>query len=386
MNNGDSAVLTRHVSPAGLLDTTTCWDTTPDEQTQLPAKPRSSEHFHALQSPTKLSFSNSGAGDPAVVGSSCDVDAADAQLDAHPDVSVPSSPRPDTEDAEAAASAAASSVDSPAHFPQKHLPTSPQPPRYPRVEVVIPTGLHARDPPTLDAADNQGPTSVHNCKRHGSPDAEHELSAPPAKQQRVSLRPSTRHNYCQSTVSAVSPPTQIQQQDAAGHARVHDNNIEDRGGEGDNTGFVQTDHEEGAREATQTGHTCLCKAGHTPLPPEEAMTLASAVALELYSLLMRPSTMGTPTAGTGRSGGGSGPPHVGADYAARMSDQGANRARWSEVDNELLLSMRRQNKPWEVIQQRFPNRTPASLRQRYSILNNRSTPGSRGRTRGRRSK
>ncbi|KMW67717.1 hypothetical protein BDDG_12271 [Blastomyces dermatitidis ATCC 18188] len=56
------------------------------------------------------------------------------------------------------------------------------------------------------------------------------------------------------------------------------------------------------------------------------MTLASAVALELYFLLMRPSTMDTPTAGPGRYGGGSGPPHVGADYAARMSDQGANRA------------------------------------------------------------
>ncbi|OJD13912.1 hypothetical protein ACJ73_09143 [Blastomyces percursus] len=42
----------------------------------------------------------------------------------------PSSPRPDTEDTEAAAA----SVDSPAHIYQKHLPTGPQPPRYPRVD------------------------------------------------------------------------------------------------------------------------------------------------------------------------------------------------------------------------------------------------------------
>ncbi|EEQ35639.1 uncharacterized protein MCYG_08458 [Microsporum canis CBS 113480] len=66
-----------------------------------------------------------------------------------------------------------------------------------------------------------------------------------------------------------------------------------------------------------------------------------------------------------------------------MSDQGANRGRWSEADNELLLSMRRRKNTWEVIQQRFPKRTLASLRQRYSTLNNRSTPGNQGRTRGR---
>ncbi|QVM12189.1 hypothetical protein D8B26_006824 [Coccidioides posadasii str. Silveira] len=122
------------------------------------------------------------------------------------------------------------------------------------------------------------------------------------------------------------------------------------------------------------------------MPSEEAMTLASSVALGLYSLLMRPSTMGTPPAGPGRSGGGSGPPQVRADYEESMIDQGANRARWSEADEELLLSIRRQNKPREVIQQRFPNRTLASLRQRYSILNDRSTPSNRGRTRGRRPK
>ncbi|OAT01829.1 uncharacterized protein BDCG_17249 [Blastomyces dermatitidis ER-3] len=166
-------------------------------------------------------------------------------------------------------------------FPGSIYQVSPQPPRYPSVGVVIPTSFHARNPPTLDVVDNQGPTSGYDRKRHGSADTEHELSASPAKQRRAFLRPSTCHDY---------------------------------------------HHEESAREATQTGHTCLCKAGHTLLPPEEAMTLASAVALELYFLLMRPSTMDTPTAGPGRYGGGSGPPHVGADYAARMSDQGANRA------------------------------------------------------------
>ncbi|QVM06335.1 hypothetical protein D8B26_001047 [Coccidioides posadasii str. Silveira] len=85
------------------------------------------------------------------------------------------SPRPDTEDTEAAATGTA-------HFSQKQPPTIP---RYPRVEVVIPTSRHARDPPILDAA-------------------EHELSAPHAKWRRVSLRPSTRHNYHQSTMSTVS--------------------------------------------------------------------------------------------------------------------------------------------------------------------------------------
>ncbi|KJF59957.1 uncharacterized protein CIMG_11012 [Coccidioides immitis RS] len=54
-------------------------------------------------------------------------------------VSVASSPRPDTP------AVAASAVDSPAHTSQKQPPTSPRPPRYPRVEVVIPTRLpHSR--------------------------------------------------------------------------------------------------------------------------------------------------------------------------------------------------------------------------------------------------
>ncbi|OJD22994.1 hypothetical protein ACJ73_05651 [Blastomyces percursus] len=133
-------------------------------------------------------------------------------------VSVASSPRPDTP------AVAASAVDSPAHISQNQPPTSPRPPRYPRVEVVIPTRLpHSR-----------------------------------------------------STT-------------------------------------------------------------HTPLPSVEAMALASAIGLELYSLLMRPSTMHTPTARPGRPGGGSGPPPVGRDLE-RMGDQGANRAQWSEADNELLLA------------------------------------------------
>ncbi|KAM5464664.1 hypothetical protein MferCBS49748_005391 [Microsporum ferrugineum] len=88
------------------------------------------------------------------------------------------------------------------------------------------------------------------------------------------------------------------------------------------------------------------------------MALASAIGLGLYSLLMH-----TPTARPGRPGGGSGPPPVGPDLE-RMDDQGANRAQWSEADNELLLAMRRQKKPLEVIQQRFPNRTLAGGGQR----------------------
>ncbi|KMP06016.1 hypothetical protein CIRG_05697 [Coccidioides immitis RMSCC 2394] len=196
-----------------------------------------------------------------------------------PDVSVPSLSQPDTE------AVAASTIDSPAHISQKQPPTSPQLPRYPRVEVVIPTGFHTRNLPTLDITDNHGPTSVYDCKCHGSADAEHESSAPPAKQQRVSLQPSMCYNYSQSTVSAANPPTQIQQQATTENAHAHDNNTEEKGSEEAGTGFVQTAHEESGREPGQAGHTCLCQAGHAPLPPEEAMTLASAVVLELYSLL-----------------------------------------------------------------------------------------------------
>ncbi|EGE84183.2 hypothetical protein BDDG_07128 [Blastomyces dermatitidis ATCC 18188] len=146
------------------------------------------------------------------------------------------------------------------------------------------------------------------------------------------------------SVSAVSPPTEVQRQAAAERARacIHDNDAEDKSGEGDDTGF-------------------------------EAMTLASAVALELYSPLMRPSTMGTLTARPRGSGEGSGPPHAVAGCEERISDQEANRSRWSEEDEKLLLSMRHQNKTWEVIQQRFLNKTLWSLWQRYSILNSRST-------------
>ncbi|KAL2359996.1 hypothetical protein RJZ56_007149 [Blastomyces dermatitidis] len=128
--------------------------------------------------------------------------------------------------------------------------------------------------------------------------------------------------------------------------------------------LVRTDREESGREPGRVGHTSL---------PLEAMTLASAVALELYSPLMRPSTMGTLTARPRGSGEGSGPPHAVAGCEERISDQEANRSRWSEEDEKLLLSMRHQNKTCEVIQQRFLNKTLWSLWQRYSILNSRST-------------
>ncbi|TPX22936.1 hypothetical protein DIZ76_014817 [Coccidioides immitis] len=268
--NSNSMVSTRLASPAGLLDMTL-------------DKPHSSsqrEHFHASKSyTTEPLFPHSGAGDPVKVGSSCNIDTADTQLYGLPDVSVPSLSQPDTE------AVAASTIDSPAHISQKQPPTSPQLPRYPRVEVVIPTGFHTRNLPTLDITDNHGPTSVYDCKCHGSADAEHESSAPPAKQQRVSLQPSMCYNYSQSTVSAANPPTQIQQQATTENAHAHDNNTEEKGSEEAGTGFVQTAHEESGREPGQAGHTCLCQAGHAPLPPEEAMTLASAVVLELYSLL-----------------------------------------------------------------------------------------------------
>ncbi|OJD13184.1 hypothetical protein ACJ73_09233 [Blastomyces percursus] len=90
--------------------------------------------------PSKGSTTNTTNTQASVTGSDMIyVDAADAQLDGLPDVSVASSPRPDTP------AVAASAVDSPAHASQKQPPTSPRPPRYPRVEVVIPTGLpHSR--------------------------------------------------------------------------------------------------------------------------------------------------------------------------------------------------------------------------------------------------
>lgn len=52
-----------------------------------------------------------------------------------------------------------------------------------------------------------------------------------------------------STVSIVSPPTESHQQDTAEHACAHENIVVDKGGKGDHTGFVQTDHEESVRES-----------------------------------------------------------------------------------------------------------------------------------------
>jgi hypothetical protein len=46
------------------------------------------------------------------------------------------------------------------------------------------------------------------------------------------------------------------------------------------------------------------------------MTLASAVALELYSLLMRPPAMGTVASGYGESS----LPHASSSYKERISD------------------------------------------------------------------
>ncbi|KMU87692.1 hypothetical protein CIHG_05459 [Coccidioides immitis H538.4] len=231
-------------------------------------KPHSSsqrEHFHASKSyTTEPLFPHSGAGDPVKVGSSCNIDTADTQLYGLPDVSVPSLSQPDTE------AVAASTIDSPAHISQKQPPTSPQLPRYPRVEVTI-----------------MGQPQYMTANAMAVQMLSMSLSAPPASSKECHCSPSMCYNYSQSTVSAANPPTQIQQQATTENAHAHDNNTEEKGSEEAGTGFVQTAHEESGREPGQAGHTCLCQAGHAPLPPEEAMTLASAVSKfeELLALI-----------------------------------------------------------------------------------------------------
>jgi hypothetical protein len=96
--------------------------------------------------------------------------------------------------------------------------------------------------------------------------------------------------------------------------------------------------------------------------------LAAAIAQELFSLLMRLTTTGVAAPSRGESVS----PHGGTRYEERMSDRGGNRARWSEEEDKQLLSLKRKNIPWEEIKKRFPCRTLGSLRQRCSILNNRS--------------
>jgi hypothetical protein len=100
---------------------------------------------------------------------------------------------------------------------------------------------------------------------------------------------------------------------------------EKEGGEGPDPGFVRPRHKEDGREDRQEGRVALFlyMASHSPMSAEGAMTLASAVAYELYSLLMRPSAMGM-VAGSHRA---SGSPHAAADYEERISDQEEKRAR-----------------------------------------------------------
>jgi hypothetical protein len=156
-----------------------------------------------------------------------------------------------------------------------------------------------------------------------------------------------------------------------------DEDTDEDGGEGPGLDFFMTSPEENDRESGHDGHigSSLYMTKNVPMSAEEAMTLAAAVAHELYSLLMRPSTMGVAVASHGESGS----PHPSASYEERMSDKGGGRARWSEEDDKLLLSLRRKNMPWGNIKKRFPRRTLGSLRQRCSTLSNRSRPSNRGR-------
>jgi hypothetical protein len=229
---------------------------------------------------------------------------------------------------------------------------------------------------------------VSESEHHSSADVEcddssgeYELPAQPAKRRRVSSQLSTCSHHCRSMVSV--PSTRSSADSRPRRMSTPDQDTDtDKGGEGTAPGFVRRGHTENGGESEQDGclGSSLLVTSHASMSAGEAMTLAAAVAHELYSLLMRPAVGAV--AGSHEE---SGSPLAGAGYEERMSDQGGKRARWSEADDRLLLSLRRGNVRWEEIEKRFPRRTLGSLRQRCSTLNNRSRPSKRSRRRCRQS-
>jgi hypothetical protein len=210
-------------------------------------------------------------------------------------------------------------------------------------------------------------------------DSEEELDPPgqQGKRRRVPSPSSTQHHR-QSTVSASAAGSSVEGLPRRISTRGDD---EEEDGERANLGFVQPRYKEDAQDDRVASF--LHVECHAPTSAEGAMTLASAVALKFYSLLMRPSVMGTVAPGHEES---LSPHHASASYEERMSDRVGGWARWSEEEDKLLLSLKRKNTPWGEIERRFPHRTLASLRQRCSTLNNRSRPSERNRGRRRKSK
>jgi hypothetical protein len=81
-----------------------------------------------------------------------------------------------------------------------------------------------------------------------------------------------------------------------------------------NPGFVQPRHKKDTQDNRVASF--LHVAGHAPTSVEEAITLASAVALKLYSLVIRPPAMGTVASGHKELL----LPHASTSYKERISD------------------------------------------------------------------
>jgi hypothetical protein len=299
--------------------------------------------------------------------------------------SVSAVPQPKTQNSEASHTVADRGP-----FAQRRQPSSPQRPRYSRIEVVIPS-RRTRDPLALEVPDNQGsirrkPSPEYGGERYGSTDAgstdsDEECGPPaqPAKRRRVLSQPSAYY-HCQPTVTASAARSST---DGPPRRMATRQGIDEEGGEGAAPGFIRPNHKEDDSEPGQDGRVAssLCMASYAPMSAEGAITLAAAVAHELYLLLIRAPA----TDAVVPSHRESGPPHR-AGYKERLSDQGGTRARWSGVEDKRLLSLKRKNTPWEEIKKGFPCRTLGSLRQRYSTLNNRSPTSDHGRRKCGRSK
>ncbi|KAG5288921.1 hypothetical protein I7I50_01450 [Histoplasma capsulatum G186AR] len=102
------------------------------------------------------------------------------------------------------------------------------------------------------------------------------------------------------------------------------------------------------------------------LSSKQAMELSAAVATKLFQLLTNP----TPSAMV------SSPVHPASQEDGRnprygeRAGSGPRRTKWTQGEEDILRTMKRKRCSWLEIEERLPWRTPASLRQRYSVLKN----------------
>ncbi|OJD22270.1 hypothetical protein ACJ73_06379 [Blastomyces percursus] len=98
------------------------------------------------------------------------------------------------------------------------------------------------------------------------------------------------------------------------------------------------------------------------------MELSASVATKLFQLLTNPTSSAmapSPVHPASQEEGRRSP-----RYDKQAGGSGPRRTKWTQGEEDILRRMKRKRCSWPEIEARLPQRSPASLRTRYSLLQN----------------